>query len=97
MQFPITRGQLQDTVRKLGFSPEEARLAVGMLEAEGHISLEGSLARVGDPTMPNAQLLAALCREAQGGTAGSVGTYKLREFVQEVLRLARVRGRSART
>jgi len=38
-----------------------------------------------------------LCREAQGGTAGSVGTYKLREFVQEVLRLARVRGRSART
>ncbi len=96
MQFPVTRGQLQDTVQKLGFSRDEARAAIEMLEAEGRIHLEGAIARVPDPTTPGAQMLAALCREAQGGTAGSVGIYKIREFIQEVLGLARVRGRSRR-
>lgn len=96
MQFPITRYQLVAAVEIYGFRPQEAERIIVDLESEGRIDLSGSMLNVPNPTDPDAPMLAGLCREARGGSAGSVGSYKIREYLQTVHQRAARHGTSRR-
>ena len=96
MQFPITRCQLNAAVEVYGFADQDARRIVAALEAAGRISLTGSMLEVHNPTDPDAACLAGICREARGGSAGSVGHYKIREYLGEMLARASSHGTSRR-
>lgn len=96
MQFPVTRYQLIAGVGKFGFGPADAQQIVAALETEGRIELSGSMLHIKNPTDPDAQSLAGLCREARGATSGAVGTYKIREYLQIALKNASKHGSSRR-
>lgn len=91
MQFPITRYQLEAAVERYGFRPEQAQQIVADLESEGQIELGGSMLSVRSPTDPGAAALVELCRAARGGSAGSVGAYRIREFLQALGRVPKPR------
>jgi hypothetical protein len=94
MQFPITRYQLVAAIGTYGFRPADAERIVTSLEGEGRIDLGGSMLHVRNPTDPDAPLLLGLCREARGGSAGSVSTYKIKEYLGAVHLHATMHGSS---
>jgi hypothetical protein len=94
MQFPITRYQLVAAIERYGFLPNDAKRIVVDLEGEGRIDLSGSMLNVRNPTDPDAPMLVGFCREARGGSAGSVGTYKIKEYLQSIHRNAAKHGSS---
>lgn len=96
MQFPITRYQLVAAVESYGFTPSDAERIVTDLEGEGRIDLTGSMLSIRNPTDSDAPLLAGLCARARGGSAGSVGTYKIHEYLKDLQERARMHGGSRR-
>ncbi|MFQ5806447.1 MAG: hypothetical protein ACE5I3_08355 [Phycisphaerae bacterium] len=96
MLFPITRYQLVAAIETFGFRTNEAERIVTDLDGEGRIVLTASMLQVRNPTDPDAPVLAGLCREARGGSAGSVGTYKIKEYLQAVHQRAGTHGFSYR-
>ena len=94
MQFPITRYQLVAAIGTYGVRPGDAEQVVIRLEGEGRIDLSGSMLHVRNPTDPDAPMLVGLCREARGGSAGSVGTYKIQEYLKAVHQRAAMHGSS---
>lgn len=96
MQFPITTYQLTAAVGTYGFRPDEATNIVNDLVTEGRIDLSGAMLNIRNPTDPDSHMLAGLCREARGGTAGYVSRYKIREYLDAILRRTNVHGGSRR-
>lgn len=96
MMFPITRHQLAAAIGSYGFRPEDGEQVIRLLEGEGRVELTGSMLRVLNPTDPDAPILTGLCRAARGGSSGSVGSYKIREYIQAMLDRAPVHGASRR-
>ena len=96
MQFPVTRHQLIAGVESFGFKLTDAEKIVKSLETEGRIELSGSMVSINNPTDQDAQVLAGLCRESHGATAGSVGANKITEYLTHTLENARKHGSSAR-
>lgn len=96
MQFPITSYQMVAAVGTYGYRPDEATSIVNDLVTEGRISMSGSMLNIRNPSDPDSHMLAGLCREARGGTAGYVSRYKIREYLDQVLRRTLVHGGSRR-
>ena len=96
MQFPITNYQLVAAIGTYGYRPDEAATIVKDLEGEGRIDLSGSMLNICNPTDPDSNMLAGLCREARGGTAGYVSRYKIREYLDQILRRSSTHGSSRR-
>lgn len=96
MQFPITRSQLAAAICSCEFTAGDAEKIIDTLEGDGRIALSGSMLDVKNPTAPDAPSLSGLCREARGGSAGSVGTNKIREYLKGVLDGAPKAGSSRR-
>lgn len=94
MQFPITRYQLVAAVETYGFRADEAERIIADLEGAGRIDLSGSMLNVKNPTDPDAPMLAGLCQAARGGSTGSVGNDKIREYLRDVKQRAGTHGTS---
>ncbi len=97
MQFPITRYQLVAAIQIYGFRPDGATRIIADLEGEGRIDLSGSMLNIRNPTDIDTPILAGMCREARGASAGSVGTYKIKEYLEDIHRRAGTHGGSRRT
>lgn len=95
MTFPLTRAQLVNAIANTGYDVQAADRLVNDLVGSGRISLSGSMIVIQNPTDYDAGVLVGLCRAARGGTAGGVSNYKVREYLENLTRLAAQRGQSA--
>lgn len=96
MMFPLTRGQLTHAITTYGYDAISADRLVNDLIGAGRISLSGSMIVIHNPTDVDSAVLVGLSRSARGGTTGAVGGYKVREYLDNLSRLAALRGASTR-
>jgi len=97
MMLPITRTQLEYAIQTYGFRTDESARLIADLEGSGRIELGGSMLKITNPTDVDAPVLVGLCQQARGGSFGSVGANRIREYLQNNLRLASLRGASRKT
>ena len=97
MRIAVNREQLLSAVESLGFQIPDAEQIIGTLEAQGRIELTGSMVNVRNPSDPDGPMIAGLCQHARGASPGSVGTYKIREYLAGLLSPATTRGGSGRS
>lgn len=96
MRYPITRSQLVAAVQNLGLNASDSEVVVRDLESTGRIELGGSMVTIVNPTDPDAVLLSGLCTAARGGSAGSVGNYRIAEYFRAQAKRFNQRGSSRR-
>ena len=96
MQFPVTRVQLRSAIESYGFRPQQANRLINDMEGSGRIDLSGSMLSIPNPTDPDAPMIIGLAQSARGGASGSVGWYKVKEYLDLMSRKAATRGASSR-
>ncbi len=90
MHFHLTRGKfLAEIQERHGFSQDNSSRISDFIEGNGDVEFVGGMFTIRDPTAQDSLAIQGLALSALGrGSGGAIGHYKIKEYLELILRQA---------